>query len=115
MRFLNEWDIHNACDKYGRHPVLGPASRFLRDFMIEVNHNSDGWAYWRQPLRSAQTLIELIEKPDTATHQAFAKALRPIRAFYSRHGFSAGMTFPALDPTSTSERNDHTTSQMPLF
>ena len=64
----------------------------------------------------AQNLIELVAKPETMTEQGFAHALKPIRAFYSRHGSSAGMTFPTIaTPSSSSEVCTPTSSQMPLF
>lgn len=97
MRFMNEWEILEACEKHAAHPVLANATRFLREFMTEVNDNSDGWSYWGLPVRAAENLIDLIENPQTATDEWFRRALKPIRAFYTRHGLKAGMKFPELD------------------
>ena len=95
MLFMNEFEIENACIKYAAHPVLAEATRFLRDFMEEVNNHSDGWPHWALPCKAARQLMQLILNPEKATDAAVALALRPIKAFYTRHGHQAGMKFPA--------------------
>ena len=97
MRFMNEWDIDEAERRYGDHPVLGPATRTLRNLAQWANANSDGWAYWPKPVRAAARLMEMIERDGTSryrfdderedvTAEEYAKALRPIKAFRTKHG-----------------------------
>lgn len=98
MRFMNEFDIESAHNRYRNHPVLGKATRFLLEFMNEVNAHSDGWPYWAVPVRAARQLMELIEdNPERATEAAYRKALTPIKSFYTRRGYQAGMQFPATE------------------
>lgn len=99
MMFMNRWDIQFAAERYQRHAVLGKATRFLQAFMEDVDSHSDGWAYWRPPVQSAKRLMMLIESArenPNVTEQAFLKTLAPIRAFYTRRGNAAGMTFPEV-------------------
>jgi len=102
MYFLNEYEIEEAAHRYRNHPVLSKATAFLRSFMYEVNQHSDGWAHWRSPAQAAKQLMTLIhdmarENPEAVTEEAFKKALAPIRAFYTRRGNAAGMTFRSLE------------------
>jgi len=93
MRFMNDYDIARAEDKFADHPVLGPAVQTLVNLRDAANANSDGWAYWPAPARAANKLMELIENGDRfdyeredATPDKLATALRPIKAFRTRHG-----------------------------
>lgn len=95
MRYMNEWDIAQATDRYADHPVLGPATQTLANLRDWTNANSDGWAYWPKPLRAAAKLIELIEGDGTrqarenterATPDAYRRALTPVKAFRTRQG-----------------------------
>lgn len=62
--------------------------------MQYADTNSDGWAYWPLPARSAAKLMELIEGDGTwaarqdvdqrATPEAYRRALAPIKAFRTR-------------------------------
>jgi hypothetical protein len=61
MRYMNDFDIDRAARRYGDHPVLGPAVETLTNLVEWTNENSDGWAYWPKPCRSAAKLMELIE------------------------------------------------------
>jgi len=110
--FMNEWDIAGALARHAKHPVLGPATRFLADYRDEVNAHSDGWPYWSPPVRAAKALMELIKRGDDfalasfirtgaaapvdVTEADLAKALRPIKAFMTRRGNAAGMKLPPL-------------------
>ena len=96
MMFMNEWEIREQCDRWRWHQTLGPATRFLRDFMVEVNQHSDGWPYWSPPVRSAAQLMTLIQN-GSATEGELNKAIAPIKAFMTRRGNKAGMTLPLLD------------------
>lgn len=96
MRFMNEWDIGNAVREHAGHPVLGPATRTIRNLMEYANANSDGWAYWPKPARAAAKLMELIEGNGTwearrnvderATPAAYRAALGPVKSFRTRQG-----------------------------
>lgn len=101
MLFMNEMDIEDAVINYREHPVVGQASRFLSRFAEMINQNSDGWPYWRQPVKAAEQLMSMIEshrvalrehRPSPATPEAFKKALRPIKAFCTKHN----LPMPAL-------------------
>jgi hypothetical protein len=93
---MNEYDIRRAVQRWEGHPVLGPASRTLESLMEAANDNSDGWAYWPKPARSAAKLMELIEGDGTyqffdgdredATPAKLRAALSPIKAFRTRSG-----------------------------
>lgn len=85
MHFMNEAEIDEYARRHAGHPLLGPATKFLADFRDVVNANSDGWAYWAPPLRAADKLMTLIEKPQTADEAALGLALRPIKSFCTRH------------------------------
>jgi len=63
--------------------------------MEQTNEHSDGWAYWSAPLKAADKLMTLIESGD-ATEAQYKSALSPIKAFYTRRGNAAGMTFPQV-------------------
>ena len=113
MPFMNEPEILRACYLHEHHPVLGPATTFLRDFMTEVNSHSDGWPHWYPPVHAAEGLIDLIRgAPNSATEQRFTNTLKPIRAFYTRRGNASGMKFPEVTLTSSSKTPS---PQMTLF
>ena len=61
MLFMNEYEIDEARDRYRDHPTLGPATQTLANLCIAANANSDGWAYWPKPCRSAAKLQALIQ------------------------------------------------------
>ena len=96
MRFMNHWDIEEACQRWSNHSVLGPASQTMRNLRDAADANSDGWAYWPKPARSAAKLMELIEGNGTneyrygpredATSERLKAAYRPIKAFRTRSG-----------------------------
>ena len=95
MKYMNDYDIALAEQRNIYHPVLSRATRFLKEFKAEVDSHSDGWAYWRQPVRSAAKLMTLIEEQH-ATEAQFRAALSPIKSFYTRRGNAAGMSFPEV-------------------
>ena len=93
MRYMNDWDIARAHDRYAGHPVLGPAVQTLDGLVGWTNRNSDGWAYWPKPARAAAKLMELIqgdgtwqaqENTERATPAAYRRALAPVKAFRTR-------------------------------
>jgi hypothetical protein len=90
---MNEWDVAEARERHASHPVLGPATRTLDNLRDWADQNSDGWAYWPKPARSAASLMELIERASPfrrdrqdPTPAEYRKALGPIKAFRTRQG-----------------------------
>jgi hypothetical protein len=105
MRFMNTDEIHNACQIWHDHAVLGPAVRTLDALMTAVDSHSDGWAYWGPPVRAAGRLMELIgrdgtaqylrgERPD-ATAAELRKAYAQLRRFRTGHPGIPFRIFPA--------------------
>lgn len=105
--WMNEAEIDNAIDRFASHAVLGKASRFLGAFRDEVNAHSDGWPYWKRPAAAADRLMTLVHGHMFAGMGAFPRlpaptdaevnrAIVPIKAFYTKHGYKAGMQFPTL-------------------
>lgn len=58
--WMNRSDIEIAAENCAQHPVLGPATRFLKALMESVDEQSDGWQYWPVPSKAAEPLMELI-------------------------------------------------------
>jgi hypothetical protein len=83
--WMNRWEIDCAAERYQDHPVLGKATQFLQRFRDLIDANSDGWCYWRLPIKAAEKLMNMIQKPETATPEMFKKALTPIKSFCTRH------------------------------
>jgi hypothetical protein len=65
MMFMNEHEIADAAERYRDHPILGPATRTLRNLAEWTNENSDGWPYWSKPIRAAARLQEMITRDGT--------------------------------------------------
>jgi hypothetical protein len=105
MKFMNGWEIETYFDRYGHlNTIRGKAARFLAAFRNEVDMHSDGWAYWSLPVKAAKRLMELVEDEPLCGHMGgppteadFKRALSPIKAFYTRRGYAAGMEFPKED------------------
>lgn len=95
MKYMNNFDMFRAVEKNLSHPVLSRATQFLIAFKEEVDSHSDGWAYWKAPVRAAAKLMTLVESKD-ATEADFKAALSPIKSFYTRKGNAAGMKFPEV-------------------
>ena len=96
---MNEYEIDSAVRKYRPETPSGRAAQFLSDFRNEVNAHSDGWPYWSAPVRSANKLMEFLQGPEdavTRSEKALKAALVPIKAFYTRRGFAAGMEMPKI-------------------
>jgi hypothetical protein len=96
--WMNEWDIEETVSrlKYGGPRVQYIAALFLRAFKDEVNAHSDGWAYWRPAAHAAKKLMEFVQSKEPVSLEQYKKALTPIRSFYTRRGYAAGMKFPTV-------------------
>ena len=98
MLFMNEMDINAAIFGRSNDPVLRKAVQFLVAFKDQVNEHSDGWAHWGPPVKAAAKLMTLIQTPPVtgATEKDLKLALAPIKAFYTRRGYAAGMQMPVV-------------------
>lgn len=105
---MNRDEVEEAQFRFRHHPVLGPATRLLRDFVAEVDAHSDGWTYWQPPKRAAHKLVTLIHGHMWAGIGAYPRlpeptpadvirTLTPIKAFMTRRGTKAGMAPLRLD------------------
>lgn len=101
MLFMNDFDIESAAifAKQVHSPNLMRATANLERLADWANNNSDGWAFWPKPARSAKALMEAIQRfqkgyregIDTDTlndilAESLPNALRPIKAFLTRQG-----------------------------
>lgn len=98
MRFANTWDIAEFRRRFSGVPILEDAAETLANLEEWANENSDGWAYWPKPVRAAARLIEFLERysraypvsladnVDEIIAREYRAALRPVKAFRTRHG-----------------------------
>lgn len=98
MRFMNDYDLESAARRYDPDVVPKRAALVLVVVALAnwANDNSDGWAYWPKPCRSAAKAIALIESTaypeyerrqhEDATDAEFKAALTPIKSFLTRQG-----------------------------
>ena len=95
--WMNEYEINEANQRDASNPdVPGKAVRFLVQFMNEVNAHSDGWCYWTPPAKAADKLMRLVQGYSEASEHQLKLALIPIKSFYTRRGYAAGMKFPEV-------------------
>ena len=102
MRFMNDWDIDRAVNRYVHdsldYPNLGEASLRIQRLAEWTNRNSDGWAYWPKPTRAAAKLMDLVEEvdyfnPEDVTADQVKRASVPIKAFLTRQGVDHAVVF----------------------
>lgn len=101
MKFMNDYDIATARQRYGRgltpnRLALVLVIDNLRDW---TNRHSDGWAYWPKPCRAASQAIALVEstaypeyerrQSEDITDAEMLAAVRPIKAFLTRQHVNA--------------------------
>lgn len=100
MRFMNDYDLHSARNRFGRGDTPNRlALAMVVDNLREwTNQNSDGWAYWPKPCRAAAKAMELIDSTTNEGNRAQERedisdaemraAVKPIKAFLTREGVS---------------------------
>lgn len=98
MRYMNEYDIEEALDRFdlATTPHRAALAQIVSDLAEWANRNSDGWVYWPKPVRAAAKAMEQIDPTDWAsihrletedcTLAEYTAAVRPIKAFLTRHG-----------------------------
>lgn len=98
MRFANTFDIEQFVSLFndGSTPNAYQGALVLDRLSGWADANSDGWAYWPKPVRSAARLIEALETLRTAYYRGgfiadisdadLKAALRPVKAFLTRQG-----------------------------
>lgn len=99
--FMNEYEIAIAVQSTQHRPIQNRAARFLEAFKDQVNQHSDGWPYWHVATHAAKRLMELLRRErmqsgEDITEEELRKAISPVKAFYTRRGNAAGMTFPEV-------------------
>lgn len=88
MMFMNEHEIEVYLFQFRSGTNLRIGAGVLYRLMYWTNENSDGWAFWPRPARSAKSLMALIYKKDhegqDCTEAELRKACAPIKAFLTR-------------------------------
>lgn len=90
--FMNQYEIEGAARCTHDCPNVRKGVRLLFNLMQSVNEQSDGWAYWHAPSRSAEKLQDLLRTAGNliyGTHGTISeadlrKAITPIRAMVTR-------------------------------
>lgn len=93
MEYMNHGELYACARRYQSHPVLGTASHFMLRLYDLVNANSDGWPYVSSVHTACKQMYHLLKNPEEATEDSLKKALRPIKAFCTRHKWQ----LPPLD------------------
>lgn len=102
MTWMNHSEVDEAVDRFRPYPNRHRAACFLKAFVEEVDARSDGWPYWSAPSRAAKQLMELLApakarwNTNDITLAQLNKALKPIKSFYTRRGYAAGMQYPTI-------------------
>ena len=85
--FLNQYEIENIARNKHDCPNVRKGANLLLRLMQSVNAQSDGWAYWSPPIKSAEKLIQLLQTAGnlwygthgTITSEQLKQAVIPIR------------------------------------
>ena len=100
-RFMNDYDIRFAIQRFTRANKPNRLAAAIVVFRLAewTDSHSDGWPYWPKPRRAADRAMAAIESRTNAENDAqereditdaeLAAAVRPIKAFLTRHGASA--------------------------
>lgn len=96
-RYMNTYDIEWARARFTRSNTPNRlALTIVVDRLAEwTNNHSDGWAYWAKPRNAADKAMALIEsrtsrendaqEREDITEEEMLAAIRPIKAFLTRH------------------------------
>jgi hypothetical protein len=84
---MNQSEIEWAAQRHHECPNVRKGVRLLLRLMQSVNEQSDGWAYYRAPSKSAEKLMELLKTAGNLNHDthgeiseaALKQAITPIR------------------------------------
>ena len=102
MRFMNDFDLDSARRRFTRSGVV--PNRLALVLVVDnlrewADDHSDGWAYWPKPARAADKAMSHIDstaypeyqrrEDEDITDAQMKDAVRPIRAFLTRHGATA--------------------------
>lgn len=101
MTFMNEYDLDFARRRFTRAATPNRlALALVVDNLREwADTHSDGWGYWPKPSRAAQRAVAHIvsttnaanaqQEAEDISDAAVRAAVRPIKAFLTRHGATA--------------------------
>ena len=89
---MNQSDIEYAVSRNHACPNVRKGVKLLHRFMQAVNAQSDGWAYWSPPSKSAEKLMTLLktagnlwyDTSGTITAKQLKDAITPIRSMVTR-------------------------------
>lgn len=102
MKYMNDYDLHFAVRRF---TSASMPNRLALALMVdhlreETDQVSDGWAYWPKPCRAAAKAMALIESTTSAandeqervdaTDEEVRAAVRPVKAFLTRHSHIYG-------------------------
>lgn len=101
MMYANEYDLNRYLELFGdveETPNLRIVAVAVANLADWANYNSDGWAYWPKPCRSAVVALKTLEEAERAYLRGAPRvdiedadvtaALRPMKAFLTRQGLS---------------------------
>lgn len=90
--FMNQYEIEETASRPHDCPNVRKGVQLLLKLMQSVNEQSDGWAYWSAPSKSAEKLQELLKTAGNLHHGTHGKisaadlkkAVAPIRSMVTR-------------------------------
>lgn len=90
--WMNQAEIEWAAAQKHRCPNVTKGVKLLLHLMQATNEQSDGWAYWRAPSKSAEKLQKLLATAGnlqrgthgTITQKELVSAIAPIKAMITR-------------------------------
>lgn len=110
MLYLNEYEVRDIATLFTGEgvPNLDKAAKGLENLMIWTNQNSDGWAYWKAPLRASEPLMLRLMEAESDFRRGHDLAdlseaqmklfFKPIRDLLSNLGHDAdAILFPPLE------------------
>ena len=104
MLYMNDYDIAYAYRRFHATPNRRYLTAVVANLMWCVNEMSDGWVYWKAPKLAARKAMEFIYSTTNAenrhqeehdiTDAEVQAALRPIKAFLTKHGVPYSKVIP---------------------